>query len=39
MNEMYDPVVLGGAARLHPLVVFIGVVGDGMRFGLRNSCH
>ena len=27
MNVLYDPVVLGAAAKLHPLVVLIGVVG------------
>jgi predicted PurR-regulated permease PerM len=33
-NVFYEPVVLGGAVKLHPLVVVIGVVGGGMLFGL-----
>jgi predicted PurR-regulated permease PerM len=33
-NVFYEPVVLGGAVKLHPLVVVIGVMGGGMLFGL-----
>jgi predicted PurR-regulated permease PerM len=33
-NVFYEPVVLGGAVKLHPLVVVIGVMGSGMLFGL-----
>ena len=29
-NVFYDPLVLGGAVKLHPLVVVIGVVGGGI---------
>jgi AI-2E family transporter len=32
-NVVYEPVVLGGAVHLHPLVVVIGVVGGGILFG------
>jgi len=33
-NVVYEPVILGGAVKLHPLVVVIGVVGGGMLFNL-----
>jgi predicted PurR-regulated permease PerM len=33
-NVFYEPVVLGGTVKLHPLVVVIGVMGSGMLFGL-----
>jgi predicted PurR-regulated permease PerM len=32
-NVVYEPIVLGGAVKLHPLVVVIGVVGGAMLFG------
>jgi predicted PurR-regulated permease PerM len=32
-NVVYDPVVLGGAVKLHPLVVVIGVLGGTILFG------
>jgi predicted PurR-regulated permease PerM len=32
-NVVYEPIVLGGAVNLHPLVVVLGVVGGGMLFG------
>jgi predicted PurR-regulated permease PerM len=31
-NVVYEPLVLGGAVKLHPLVVVIGVVGGGILF-------
>jgi predicted PurR-regulated permease PerM len=31
-NVVYEPLVLGGAVKLHPLVVAIGVVGGGILF-------
>jgi predicted PurR-regulated permease PerM len=33
-NVVLEPLVLGGAANLHPLVVVIGVLGGGILFGL-----
>ena len=33
-NILIEPLVLGGAAKLHPLVVVIGVLGGGILFGL-----
>src|SRR5262249_39732161 len=33
-NVVFEPFVLGGAARLHPLVVVIGVLGGGILFGV-----
>ena len=36
LKEVYEPIVLGGAASLHPLVVLIGVVGSGMLFGIAG---
>jgi predicted PurR-regulated permease PerM len=33
-NVVVEPLVLGGAGRLHPLVVVIGVLGGGILFGL-----
>ena len=35
-NVFYDPLVLGGAVKLHPLVVVIGVVGGGILFDLAG---
>jgi predicted PurR-regulated permease PerM len=35
-NVIYEPIVLGGAVKLHPLVVVIGVVGSGILFGLAG---
>jgi predicted PurR-regulated permease PerM len=32
-NILYEPLVLGGAVKLHPLVVVIGVVGGALLFG------
>jgi len=32
----YDPIVLGGAVKLHPLVVVIGIVGGGILFDLAG---
>ena len=32
-NAIYEPLVLGGAVKLHPLVVVIGVVGGATLFG------
>jgi predicted PurR-regulated permease PerM len=32
-NLVYEPIVLGGAVKLHPLVVVIGVVGGAVLFG------
>jgi hypothetical protein len=33
-NAFYEPVVLGGAVKLHPLVIVIGVLGGGILFNL-----
>ena len=33
-NIFFEPFVLGGAVKLHPLVVVIGVVGGGILFDL-----
>jgi len=35
-NIFYEPVVLGGAVKLHPLVVVIGIVGGGILFDLAG---
>ena len=35
-NIFYEPIVLGGAVKLHPLVVVIGVVGGGILFGVAG---
>ena len=35
-NVVFEPFVLGGAARLHPLVVVIGVLGGGILFGVAG---
>jgi predicted PurR-regulated permease PerM len=35
-NVFYEPLVLGGAVKLHPLVVVIGVVGGGVLFDLAG---
>jgi predicted PurR-regulated permease PerM len=32
----YDPIVLGGAVKLHPLVVVIGILGGGILFDLAG---
>ena len=32
-NIFYEPIILGGAVKLHPLVVVIGVVGGAILFG------
>src|SRR5678816_275834 len=32
-NVVYEPIVLGGAVKLHPLVVVIGVIGGATLFG------
>ena len=32
-NVVYEPIVLGGAVKLHPLVVALGVVGGAILFG------
>jgi predicted PurR-regulated permease PerM len=36
LKNVYEPIILGGAASLHPLVVLIGVVGGGMLFGIAG---
>src|SRR4029453_9339953 len=33
-NVVFEPLVLGGAASLHPLIVVVGVLGGGILFGL-----
>jgi len=33
-NAFYEPVVLGGAVKLHPIIIVIGVLGGGMLFNL-----
>lgn len=35
-NVVYEPVVLGGAVRLHPLMVVIGAMGGAILFGLAG---
>jgi predicted PurR-regulated permease PerM len=35
-NVFYEPLVLGGALKLHPLVVVVGVVGGGILFDLAG---
>jgi hypothetical protein len=32
-NVLYEPIVLGGSVKLHPLVVVVGVVGGAILFG------
>jgi predicted PurR-regulated permease PerM len=32
-NIVYEPIVLGGAVKLHPLVIVIGVIGGATLFG------
>ena len=32
-NIVYEPIVLGGAVKIHPLVVVIGVIGGATLFG------
>jgi predicted PurR-regulated permease PerM len=36
-NAVYDPVVLGGAVLLHPVVVIIGFVGGTLMFGVVGA--
>jgi predicted PurR-regulated permease PerM len=36
-NAVYEPVVLGGAVRLHPLMIIIGFVGGTLMFGLVGA--
>ncbi|MEW6719759.1 MAG: AI-2E family transporter [Thermodesulfobacteriota bacterium] len=36
LKNVYEPIVLGDAATLHPLVVLIGVVGSGILFGIAG---
>jgi predicted PurR-regulated permease PerM len=36
-NAVYDPIVLGGAVRLHPLVIIIGFVGGTFMFGIVGA--
>lgn len=36
LKNVYEPIVLGDAATLHPLAVLIGVVGSGMLFGIAG---
>ena len=35
-NAVYEPLVLGGAVKLHPLVVVIGAMGGAILFGLAG---
>jgi predicted PurR-regulated permease PerM len=35
-NAVYEPMVLGGAVKLHPLVVVIGAMGGAILFGLAG---
>ncbi len=35
-NGVFQPVVVGGAVKLHPLVVFIGIMGGSMLFGFAG---
>ena len=35
-NAVYEPVVLGGVVKLHPLVMVIGVLGGAILFGLAG---
>ena len=35
-NIFFEPFVLGGAVKLHPLVVVIGIVGGGILFDLAG---
>jgi predicted PurR-regulated permease PerM len=34
LKNIYEPVVLGSAARLHPLVIVVGATGGAILFGL-----
>jgi predicted PurR-regulated permease PerM len=36
-NAVYEPLVLGGAVRLHPLVIIIGFAGGTLMFGLVGA--
>jgi predicted PurR-regulated permease PerM len=35
-NIVFQPIVLGGAVNLHPLVVIIGIMGASMLFGMTG---
>ncbi len=35
-NGVFQPVVVGGAVKLHPLAVFIGIIGGSMLFGFAG---
>jgi len=36
-NAVYEPLVLGGAVRLHPIVIIIGFVGGTLMFGVVGA--
>jgi len=36
-NAVYEPLVLGGAVRLHPIVIIIGFIGGTLIFGLVGA--
>jgi predicted PurR-regulated permease PerM len=36
-NAVYEPLVLGGVLRLHPLMIVIGLVGGTLMFGLVGT--
>ena len=36
-NAVYEPLVLGGAVRLHPLVIIVGLVGSTLMFGFVGT--
>jgi len=35
-NIVFQPIVLGGAVNLHPLVVIVGIMGASMLFGMAG---
>ncbi len=35
-NAVFQPFVVGGAVKLHPLVVFVGIIGGSMLFGFAG---
>jgi predicted PurR-regulated permease PerM len=35
-NRIFQPFVVGGAVKLHPLAVFIGIIGGSMMFGMAG---
>ena len=37
LKNVYEPLVLGGAVRIHPLVIIIGFVGGTLMFGLVGA--